>query len=102
VRKRGCDFDRGKMNRWRRIFIGRIERGFDFLGYHFSQARLTVAAKTLANFIEKASLLYEQKRGAVLAATALEMHVRRWVRWTRLGEMTRQCDAKMHPFAVFG
>jgi hypothetical protein len=61
--------------------LGRIERGFDFLGYHFGPAGLTVAKKTIANFIEKASRLYEQKRSAVLAATALEMYVRQWVRW---------------------
>jgi RNA-directed DNA polymerase len=45
-----------------KTFVGRIERGFDFLGYHFSRVGLTVAAKTIANFIEKASRLYEQKR----------------------------------------
>ena len=28
-------------------FIGRIEKGFDFLGYHFSRAELTVARATL-------------------------------------------------------
>jgi len=39
-----------------------------------------VAKKTIANFIEKASRLYEQERSAVLAATALEMYVKRWVR----------------------
>jgi RNA-directed DNA polymerase len=70
-----------------KTFIGRIERGFDFLGYHFSPAGLTVAAKTIANFIEKASQLYEQKRSAVLAATALEMYVRRWVQWTTSGRV---------------
>ena len=70
-----------------KTFIGRIERGFDFLGYHFSPAGLTVAAKTIANFIEKASLLYEQKRSAVLAATALEMYVKRWVRWATGGDL---------------
>jgi hypothetical protein len=68
-----------------KTFIGRIERGFDFLGYDFSPAGLTVAAKTIANFIEKASRLYEQKRNAVLAAIALEMYVRRWVQWTMSG-----------------
>ena len=65
-----------------KTFIGRIERGFDFLGYHFSPAGLTVAAKTIANFIEKASRLYEEKRSAVLAVCALEMYVRRWLRWS--------------------
>jgi hypothetical protein len=44
-------------------FIGRIERGFDFLSYHFGPAGLTVARKTIANFIKKASRLYEQERG---------------------------------------
>jgi len=38
--------------------------------------RLAVAKKTVANFIEKASRLYEQERSAVLVATALEMYVR--------------------------
>ena len=56
-----------------KTFIGKVERGFDFLGYHFSPAGLTVAAKTIANFIEKASRLYEQKCRAVSTASALEM-----------------------------
>ncbi len=30
-----------------KTFIGRIEKGFDFLGYHFSRTELTVARKTL-------------------------------------------------------
>jgi RNA-directed DNA polymerase len=68
-----------------KTFIGRIERGFDFLGYHFSPAGLTVAKQTIANFIEKASRLYEQKRSGVSAAAALEMYVRRWFQWTRSG-----------------
>jgi len=28
-------------------FIGRVERGFDFLGYRFSPSELTVAAPTI-------------------------------------------------------
>ena len=57
-------------------FIGRIERGFDFLGYHFSPARLSVAKKIIDNFIEKASRLYEQRRRAGSSASPLEMYVR--------------------------
>jgi hypothetical protein len=68
-----------------KTFIGRIERGFDFLGYHFSRAGLKVAKKTIANFIEKASRLYEQKCRAVSTAPALEMYVRRWVQWANGG-----------------
>ncbi len=59
-----------------KTFIGRIERGFDFLGYHFSRAGLTVSKKTIANFIEKASRLYELERRTVSAASPLEMYVR--------------------------
>ena len=29
-----------------KIFVGRIERGFDFLGYHFSPGGLSLAPKT--------------------------------------------------------
>jgi RNA-directed DNA polymerase len=68
-----------------KTFIGRIKRGFDFLGYHFSPGGLRVAKQTIANFIEKASRLYEQKRRAGSAASPLEMYVRRWFRWTRGG-----------------
>jgi hypothetical protein len=39
----------------------------------FIPAGLRVAKQTIANFIEKTSRLYEQKRSAVSAATALEM-----------------------------
>ena len=56
-----------------KTFIGRVERGFDFLGYHFSPAGLSVSKTTIENFIEKASRLYEQKRSAALAVTGLEM-----------------------------
>ena len=69
--------------------IGRIERGFDFLGYDFGPAGLRVAKQTITNFLEKASRLYEQERSAVLAAAALEMYVRRWLRWSRSGIVYR-------------
>jgi RNA-directed DNA polymerase len=41
--------------------MGRIEKGFDFLGYHFSPQGLTLAQKTIDNFVEKALRLYEQE-----------------------------------------
>ena len=63
-----------------KTFIGRIERGFDFLRYRFTRAGLNVARKTIDNFLEKASRLYEQECCAALAATALEMYVKRWAR----------------------
>jgi len=33
-----------------KTFIGRIERGFDFLGYHFSPEGLTVSKKDTCRF----------------------------------------------------
>jgi RNA-directed DNA polymerase len=68
-----------------KTFIGRIERGFDFLGYRFSPTGLKLATKTIANFIEKTSRLYEQKRSSVSAGSALEMYVRRWLRCVKSG-----------------
>jgi hypothetical protein len=34
-----------------KTFIGRIEKGFDFLGYHFNPAGLTVAHETFVRFV---------------------------------------------------
>ena len=45
-----------------KTFIGRIEKGFDFLGYHFSRTGLTVAEATIERFVERATRLYEQDR----------------------------------------
>jgi RNA-directed DNA polymerase len=68
-----------------KTFIGRIERGFDFLGYHFNSAGLSVAKQTVASFIEKASRLYEQERWTPSGASPLEMYARRWFTWVKGG-----------------
>ncbi len=47
-----------------KTFIGRIEKGFDFLGYHFSPRGLTPARQTIENLLERAIRLYEQGPGA--------------------------------------
>ena len=65
--------------------IGRIERGFDLLGYHFSPAWLAAAKQTIANLIEKAFRLYEQKRRAVSTVPPLEIYFRLWTRWADSG-----------------
>jgi RNA-directed DNA polymerase len=62
-----------------KTFVGRIERGFDFLGYHFSRQGLMLTKQTIANFIEKASRLYEQELGRPSDASPLGMHVKRWL-----------------------
>ena len=40
-----------------KTFIGRIERGFDVLGYHFGPEGLTSAAGTIGQFVERALCL---------------------------------------------
>ncbi len=60
-----------------KTFIGRIEKGFDFLGYHIHPDGVTLAKATVERFIEKAARLYEQERHS----GALGLYVRRWLGW---------------------
>jgi retron-type reverse transcriptase len=43
-----------------KTFIGRIARGFDFLGYRFSSAGLGIAPQTIERFEERMTRLYGQ------------------------------------------
>lgn len=65
--------------------IGRTERGFDFLGYHFSPKGLTVVKEALKRFVDRATRLYEQESGEPLSSTRLGFYVKRWLRWVRAG-----------------
>ncbi len=60
-----------------KTFIGRIEKGFDFLGYHFGPDGLSVAKKTVENFVARAIRLYEQEPGEALASARLGSYVQR-------------------------
>jgi len=72
-----------------KTFIGRIEKGFDFLGYHFGIEGLSLAKKTVENFIKKALRLYEQ--GPVnKRKDRLEEYTRHWMRWTTAGLTSHQ------------
>ena len=66
----------------------RIEKGFDFLGYHFGPDGLGVAKATIEKFIKRASRLYEQKRMGVVAPDALGIYIRRWMRWVGFVRLT--------------
>ena len=68
-----------------KTFIGRIEKGFDFLGYHFSPEGLCVAEATLKRLIEKATRLYEQEKGKPESFPLLGLYVQRWARWVEGG-----------------
>lgn len=68
-----------------KTFIGRIEKGFDFLGYHFSRQPLTLASKTVSRFLAQLHRLYEQQQTAPEGAALLGDYVTRWLRWTQAG-----------------
>jgi hypothetical protein len=66
-----------------KTFIGRTEKGFDFLGYHFSPEGLSVAEKTIVKFLARAVRLYEQEREKPSGSPQLALYVQRWMRWAR-------------------
>ena len=66
-----------------KTFIGRIEKGFDFLGYHFSTDGLSVAEKTIEKFVAHVVRLYEQEQGEPFGSPLLGLYVKHWVRWIR-------------------
>jgi RNA-directed DNA polymerase len=64
-----------------KTFIGRISRGFDFLGYRFTPAGLSVARQTVRRCVERVHRLYEQGADAV----RIGGYVRRWCTWVMSG-----------------
>ena len=56
-----------------KTFIGRIAKGFDFLGYSFEPKGLSIAPKTLANFLERKTQLYEQGKIYMLKTNCLNL-----------------------------
>lgn len=45
-----------------KTFVIRIDKGFDFLGYHFSRRPLALADITVRNHVERLHRLYEQQQ----------------------------------------
>ena len=68
-----------------KTFIGRIEKGFDFLGYHFSRQPIRLASKTVRHFTARLYRLYEQQKTAPEGAVVLGRYVTRWLSWSRAG-----------------
>jgi RNA-directed DNA polymerase len=68
-----------------KTFIGRIERGFDFLGYRFSHQPLQLAAVTVERFMARCHRLYEQQQKAPELGAVLGDYVTRWRRWAAAG-----------------
>ena len=73
--------------------MGRIEKGFDFLGYHFSRGPIRLAHQSVQHFVARLHRLYEQQKKAPEGALILGKYVTRWLRWTRAGlwELDRGC-----------
>jgi len=67
-----------------KTLVGRTERGFDFLGYHFKPKRIGLAQKTITNFTTKALRLYEQEPPHH-KMRRLGAYWLRWIRWTTSG-----------------
>ena len=68
-----------------KTFIGRLDRGFDFLGYRLSPDGITVAEATWKRFCERTFRLYEQDRREPFGSPRSDAYVRRWWGWARGG-----------------
>jgi hypothetical protein len=72
-----------------KTFIGKISRGFDFIGYHFDGQQLTVAVKTVEKHVTHYRQLYEQLRKKKATsgemASILGLYAKRWQRWAVAG-----------------
>ena len=54
---------------------------FDFLEYHFSLEGLSVAEKTVEEFLARAVRLYEQEQRAAFRPPLIELYMLRLWRW---------------------
>jgi len=65
-----------------KTFIGKLSKGFDFLGYHFSpDGLLGLAEKTIRSANARIAELYEQ--GA--SNKRIQQYVNRWMGWAKGG-----------------
>ena len=82
-----------------KTFMGRVSRGFDFLGYRFQSAGLVGPARqTVERFVERANRLYEQGADAV----RIGKYARRWCRWVTSGlgesEWNRSSPSRLNTY----
>ena len=68
-----------------KTFIGRVEKGFDYLGYHLRPGRIEVSTCTIRRFAKHAVRLYEREQGQSNCPAMLGEYVRRWRRWAAGG-----------------
>ncbi len=83
-----------------KTFIGKNQRGFDFLGYHFNTLAantLEVAGKTIVNHLANITRLYEQ--GA--SFDRIGNYIRRLCRWVKGGVSINISLAKIPDYNAF-
>ncbi len=68
-----------------KTFIGRIIKGFDFLGYQFGKYYLTPSKRTQANHTRLYLRLYEQKKRHPQWMAFLNKYRQRWLFWVYAG-----------------
>ena len=69
-----------------KTYIGKIDKGFDFLGYHFDLIDLSLAKATLDKAIARLQQLFEQ--GA--SSTRLAEYWRRFIQWAHAAVVLSQ------------
>ncbi len=65
-----------------KTLIGRTRRGFDYLGYFIKPDMVSVAKKTVHNFLKRIARLYEQDADI----HRIGQYVRKWVQWVFAGQ----------------
>ncbi len=68
-----------------KTLIGKLDKGFDFLSYHFSPQGLMIANITYNKFVTRLRRLYEQKKSQPNWAEILSNYVTRWWCWAIAG-----------------
>ena len=85
-----------------KTFIGRIEKGFDFLGYHFSRKPLRIAEITVKKHVERLYRLYEQQKNKIASSDEMALvlgdYVKRWLCWCVSG----LCERAAKPLSIMG
>lgn len=75
-----------------KTFVGRIAKGFDFLGYRLTRKGLRIAKKTIINYAERATRLKERGANEV----RLGEYAKRWMIWVKSGvELSESVTSKL-------
>ncbi len=64
-----------------KTFIGKVDRGFDFLGYFLKPGMVNVSISTLKRFVQRINRLYEQGADYL----RIGEYVKHWFKWVRTG-----------------